>query len=212
PSNWYPAVGGMHSLDDVIYQMYHQVAKNGRGYTREDYQGIAEDLAGISLASFFEHYIVGTTSLVPALRELGLAVGLQLIEMDPPIAAMARWGMLLSKNEQGATVIDNLYPDSPAFAAGLSIGDELVAIQGHQVAGNAKELIAYFAAEESLSLHLFHHGKLKEVSLPRITDFQWRIPQFVVRGDMDADQRRRLQAWQAVGGATNSHINLKLTD
>jgi predicted metalloprotease with PDZ domain len=189
-----------YSLDDLMYRMYQQVAKQGRGYTREDFQGIAEELCGHSLADFFAQYISGLAPLDPILKELGEYVGLQMAQMSPPMAAVARWGIQFRAAEGGACLVENIFPDSPAFARGLSIGDEVISVNHRKLSGNADELFAHFGPEGPLTLHLFHQGELREIQLPARPGYRFHIPQFFVRGDQSPEQKRNLAAWQSVGG------------
>lgn len=67
------ATGGRASLDDVMRQAYRQYSGE-HGYTEEQFEAIASQVAGIDLSDFFRHYVHGTEplNLAPALRYYGL--------------------------------------------------------------------------------------------------------------------------------------------
>lgn len=204
------ATENVHSLDDVIHQMYQRIAKAGRGYTAEDYQGIAEDFSGKNLDSFFNAYVSGTESLHGALAEMGAYFGLSLVFMESRSLAESKWGMKLQADPTTGTTIAKLLPGSPALASGMTYGDELISIGGRKVEGNADELFTYFSGESELPVFFFHEKELHQTVL-RSGNFSWKIPQFVIRGDRSQAQVHNLVEWQKVGGANKekqiSHLS-----
>ena len=58
--------------------------------------------------------------------------GLMMIEVPPADPAIAWWGMK-TKVVNGKLIVDHLYEDSPAMRAGIVAGDELIALNGHQL-------------------------------------------------------------------------------
>jgi predicted metalloprotease with PDZ domain len=57
------ATGGKKSLDDVMRTLFENYYKRKRGYTNEDIEKVASDVAGHSFKDFFKRYIDGTEEL-----------------------------------------------------------------------------------------------------------------------------------------------------
>ncbi|MCI0337890.1 MAG: hypothetical protein L0226_09955 [Acidobacteria bacterium] len=68
------ATGGQKSLDDVMRSLFEGYYQRGRGYTNEDVEKIASEIAGQSFKDFFTRYVNGTDELDydAALKHAGL--------------------------------------------------------------------------------------------------------------------------------------------
>ncbi|MEO0899221.1 MAG: PDZ domain-containing protein [Bacteroidota bacterium] len=187
-----------HNMDELMYRMYHEVAKAGRGYTADDFKSLSEELAGKSLDEFWDKYISGTADLIPALKSLGDRVGMALVEMPPPEPVRCWWGMAVKK-EDGAWVIDKLYENSPATKAGMHIGDEIIAIGGRKIVGNINEWLIYLKESFMVEVHYFHQGRVKTAQLPLASSPVFKVPQFVLSGNPTPEQIVNRRKWQSVG-------------
>jgi predicted metalloprotease with PDZ domain len=194
------------SLDTVMQQLYCDITREGRGYTREDFKGSIEAQTGQSYDAFFAAYVEGIDDLVPALRELANFYGFSLLQLSSQSLSEAHWGLKSSATSRGTLQVDNLYPGSPLLAAGLSKGDELIAIQGRQLRDDLDAWLHYFEAQASLRLHFFHQGQLKEVSVPLHSAYRRSTPQFVIQSEPSAAQHANREAWQQLGQYTTSPI------
>lgn len=199
------ASGEAANLDLVMRDMYHQIAKAGRGYTGEDYQSLAMHYAGIDLSDFFAQYIEGTTDLKGALVEMGAYYGLELMPVPASSQIETWWGMSLeAQNATGRARIERVLPDSPAHAAGLSSGDEIISLNSYQLTGAPEALVQHIGMDHPVKVHYFHQGRLRETSLHKAAYPTVSIPQFVIAYGATTEQRARLQRWQSVGLAAPS--------
>ena len=82
---------GRASLDDVMRRMYEEFYVNGQkttyylrghGYTGEDFERVASEVAGINLHDFFERYVRGTET--PPYDDALASVGLRLVRQNRP--------------------------------------------------------------------------------------------------------------------------------
>ncbi|HUS11308.1 MAG TPA: PDZ domain-containing protein [Pyrinomonadaceae bacterium] len=121
---------GKASLDDVMRRMYEEFYLKspnasyylrGRGYTTEDFERVASEVAGFDLSEFFKSYVRGI-EMPPYNEALGF-VGLFLIreQSRQPFSA----GILLDWQDKESLRISAVRPDSPAENAGLQAGDEI---------------------------------------------------------------------------------------
>ncbi len=114
------------SLDDVMRSMNAEYAQRGRFYDDSDgVREVAEEVAGRSLADFFERYVAGTAE-IPYNDFLGLA-GLQLRATGEDAADI---GFTTGRSIDGHAVVEEMEPGGPAEGAGVEEGDALLTING----------------------------------------------------------------------------------
>jgi len=131
-------------------------------------------VGGKSFDSFFERHVHGTADLpLPALwRQAGLEVSLappwsaEAGEIDPVRRARARsWaGATIEGRARGSSeraFVKNVLPDSPAERAGLTYGDELVALDGFRV--DLKSRLGRAQPGQLVRLSVFRMDELLEV-------------------------------------------------
>jgi predicted metalloprotease with PDZ domain len=130
--------GGKGSLDEVMRRMYEEFYLKspnstyylrGRGYTTEDVQRVASEVAGSDLSEFFDKYVRDVTKL-PYDEAFGY-VGLRLVQVKASEPYDA--GISLELEDSHATVIGNVRNNSPAEVAGLQRGDVIIRLAGKAV-------------------------------------------------------------------------------
>ena len=126
---------GKATLDDVMRRMYEEFylksSNNsyylrGRGYTPEDLERVASEVAGFDLHDFFHRYALGT-EVLPYEEALGY-VGLRLLH--PPLPQAHNAGLVLDETPQFVRV-QAVRNNSPAEDAGLQSDDTIVSIGGN---------------------------------------------------------------------------------
>lgn len=178
-----------YSLDDVLREMYQSIAKNEKGYTKEDFQTICEHFAGKKMPSFFEKFIENTDSLDEELKKAGKYFGLALKYGKFSPLPESLWGLKMNGN-----LIEGIVPNSPALQAGLSKGDEIVAINGSKMSSPA-EIWAYLQAEKSIEVHYFHFEQLKQTTLTKAESYQPQIPFYTLSPFPAEDVEGNVAAW-----------------
>jgi predicted metalloprotease with PDZ domain len=125
--------GGKASLDDVMRRMYEEFYVKspnasyylrGRGYTPEDFERVASEVAGTDLKDFFARYVRATE--VPPYDEALAHVGLRLVRevaREPHTA-----GITVDWEDRQKVKILSVSNDSLAEAAALSQGDIILSI------------------------------------------------------------------------------------
>ena len=194
------ASGNRASLDDVLYRMYHEIAKAGRAYTKLDYKTFIEAESGADASDFFEKYISGTEPLEPLLAEAAAYFGFQLDRVRPDSLAESLLGIKTQVNGS-VTGIENLLPGSPALLAGLSKGDELLSVESLRIDRNLEELLYYFRERSELHIHYFRLNRLHETRVRPGTGFSPFLPRFVQLASPSEAQLANRQAWQTVHAA-----------
>ena len=147
-----------YSLDDVMRTLYRRFPLSGKGYTVDDVRTIAEDLAGGSLQSLFDNFVFGTTAIdwESTLRYAGL-------ELQAKDSERKTWLGLQSSDQNGRARAWGVIAGSPAYDAGLDIGDEILAINGRRVrSSDLQDRIAEFKPGEKVKITLFRDDAMRD--------------------------------------------------
>jgi predicted metalloprotease with PDZ domain len=136
------ASGGRRGVAELFRRLWRDFGARHRSLGAEDIRAAAEALAGRSLRSYFARYIDGTEELpVPTLlRRAGIDVVARTAWADEEDAVRARrqrgWtGLTFAPGGSAErAVVRNVVPRSPAWRAGLTYGDEVIAVDGTRVA------------------------------------------------------------------------------
>ncbi len=115
------------SLDDVMRGMYAEYPAKGKFYDDSAaIRAVAEQVSGVALGDFFADYVAGTKQ-IPYDEVLGVA-GLALRIEDHKAADLGFWPV---GRGQGVPVrVTQVEEGSAAQAAGIRVGDVLVAVNG----------------------------------------------------------------------------------
>lgn len=135
---------GHYSLDNVMYDLYHEFAKKNKGYTAKDVQDLMEKYAGVSFQHYFDSYVFGTKDFQPELEKCLELVGLRL-KITPSTNYTERfYGFKISESNNKISAIA---PHSPAEQAGLALNDVLVAVNQYTPTNNVQEWFKFFHGE-----------------------------------------------------------------
>jgi predicted metalloprotease with PDZ domain len=170
------ATGGRRGLPEMFRRLWNRYRRRPRPITEADVRDAAAATGGRRYDAFFASYVHGTRELpLPALwRRAGLAVTARAPwdESDRPPAdrdgvrarrARAWTGVALQPDR---TVVRNVVPGSPAWKAGLTFGDEIVAVAGARVAAATfDKRIADHAPGARVRIAFFRRELLQEATL-----------------------------------------------
>ena len=142
------------------------------------------------MREFFDRYVHGTEPL-PWERLLGYA-GLRLRSAD---SAATPWTGIETPDEGDRPVIRRVIAGSPAYAAGLSPFDEVVALDGLRVSGSQlRGRLADCAPGDTLRLTVFRNERLRTFTFAVAAQ---PVPRYqVVRADsVTAGQKAIFDSW-----------------
>jgi predicted metalloprotease with PDZ domain len=124
------ASGGARTLDDVMRKAFGKYAGE-QGYTDDDFRALLSEVAGADLSSWLSHALdtTGELDYTPALQWLGLRFKTQ-VRPDQPQRA---WLGAVTRNDAGRLIVAQVRRDTPALLAGLSVDDEILAIDDVRV-------------------------------------------------------------------------------
>jgi len=157
------ATANQKSLDDVMRILYTDYGLKGIGYSADDYRSICEQVGGRSFEPFFNEYVNAPTSYESLLEEVLSLAGLELQYFESGSTSESLLGIKTEQRNQN-TFVTAVYPDSPAFNAGIIKDDELVSIDGIRIGGNIDELCKYRAGD-AIELVISTSRSVKKVKL-----------------------------------------------
>ena len=170
------ATGGRRGLPEMFRRMWDRLARVGWAVTEQDVRDAAAAIAGRRMDRFFDRYVRGTDELpLPALwRRAGLKVAAR-AEWDERAKPPADRDRVRARRARAWTGIDlhperllvrNVIPDSPAWRAGITFGDDIVAVGGVRVnpATFAKR-VGDAAPGALLPISYFRRDLLREATL-----------------------------------------------
>jgi predicted metalloprotease with PDZ domain len=156
------------SLDDVVKHLAHEATLDDAGFAEPDgYLAAVEKVAGEqggAFRKFFDRFVSGTAELdyERALGHAGLALAWTrggATDGDRP-----GWLGAATRTEGRGLVVASVRSDSPAEAAGLYAGDELIAIDGARVdAARLAGRLAERPPGSSVRVTLFRRDALHEI-------------------------------------------------
>ncbi len=150
-----------HSLDEVFRNMYEKFPLGVRGYTNSDLQKTCEQISGTDFRKFFDDYIYGTKPIEweKSLSYAGLELGADDSTVIPAVG-------LLTEQRGDKLVIKDILSGSSSEDAGLTAGDEIVALNHERISHNEVEKkLDGFQQGDTLVLTIFRNDKLKDYTL-----------------------------------------------
>jgi predicted metalloprotease with PDZ domain len=187
------------SLDSVMRELYYEFAKKDRGFSEEDYFHIVEEKTGKPYRDFFERYVWGLEPLEEALADAMSYIGCRLITTPAKFYFEDSSGFRI-KEENGKSIIGQVAPGSPADLAGLSLNDEILAVNGMQVEKSLDELMRFAGDQDSgeIIMTVFRSKQLLEFSLAASEDHYF--PDYFIVKSPDADEEKKwnFEAWAGI--------------
>lgn len=160
-----------HSLDSVMQACWTRYGETGEGMPERGLESVAQGFTGVDLEEFFERYVRGTGELPLAklLRDFGVRMHLRpaegaedaggkpaSAELPPP-----PWLGIATALRDGRHLITLVHSDSPAEAAGVAAGDELLALNDVRVLpANLDGRLREYHAGDRVTLTVFRNDEL----------------------------------------------------
>ena len=150
---------GARSLDDVLRLLWQRYGATATPHP-DQLQPVFEEATGLALGDVFDRQVRGTDDpeLVEELRHVGLELRTSSDPAQTGDSASAVW--------LGATIgggkVTGVFDDSPAQAAGLSPGDEIIALDGFRVTAEAdlRSLAGALRPGDRIELAVFRRARL----------------------------------------------------
>jgi predicted metalloprotease with PDZ domain len=187
------ATAGAKSLDDAMRAAYAKFS-GSRGYTADEFRAVIEQVAGASLASFWDTAIAGTGEIdySESLEPLGL-------RFRPVAAPRAEqparaWLGATTRSDAGRLVVSQVRRDGPAAAAGLNVDDEIIAIDDFRVRPDQlAQRLDQYKPSDRVRLLVARRDQLMAIELAFDAEpaRQWRLEIDPAATDTQQRQRER---------------------
>jgi predicted metalloprotease with PDZ domain len=191
---------GKKSLDHVMRLMYERFSTGG--YTSADFRSVAKKVAKQDLSDWFAKNVDSANEFeFDDLAVLGIEIPdlnptddletdaketdietseddeSESSELEKKEKKPTPWlGLTVSQSGQ-SVVVSAVAPDSPAYKAGINVGDEIIALDGFRVGGNLKKRLDQLQIGDSTELLLARRGKLQRIKVELASDdsIEWKL-------------------------------------
>jgi predicted metalloprotease with PDZ domain len=159
--------GNRKSLDDVMRALYRDYGRDGEGFPEVEFKHACEKFAG-NLDRFFRDLVDGVTD-IPWNKYLGYAGVEYHKEIRKPdegeaVRKARAWLGIGTAKSGGGVSIASVVEDSPAWKAGLSAKDELIAIDGLKLgADDFERRLEEYEPGDRARFTIFRSGYLREI-------------------------------------------------
>jgi predicted metalloprotease with PDZ domain len=187
--------GETRTIVHGVQRLWERYGASPRGYQDTDVQREIEEATGVELGDPFDAYVRGTDD--PDFAAVLGAAGLALTEGRDPKPGegepVPTWlGVMFKAPRELRGVLDG----SPAAQAGLAPLDEVIAVDGYQVAAEAdvKRRLSMRSPGDTVDVSVFRRGRLLTVPVTLDGAPPNRYEIATVEAPTDA-QRARFEAW-----------------
>ena len=160
---------GSKSLDDVMHAMFAQFSSE-RGFSGADIRASVADAVGAAkgreMRAWLARALETTAELdyADALAWFGL-------RMTPPAGTPRPYLGVTTRTEKGKTIVTGIRRGSPAADAGMSLLDEISAINGEPVPeGRFAERLARFSPGAKVTLTVTRNGTARSIDVVLVVD------------------------------------------
>ncbi len=186
-----------YSLDDVMKKLYEDFGKTGIGYSSVDFQSVAEFFMGRSLKDFFEGIVYKAVSYRSLFEELISFAGLSLEERFSPKMNERFLGFVLEEAPALPKVL-SIATTSPAFETGLSLGDELISVNGYKADRRLDDILK-LNKKEVIEVDVFSQQKQKTLQMRRGDKSYFSIYSIKNYEKKSAEQEKFYNSWLRKG-------------
>ncbi len=155
-----------YGLKHLCQILYTKFAKKNLGYTQHDITENASRLANTDLNYFFTNYVYGLADYETLLNDCLNYIGIELISVPSNFVFEKKYGFKIIQSSTG-TKVSMVAPYSPSWKSGLSIGDDIIAINNHVLNNDLNNWLLYYEVDKTLFLTVNSRGILKQIDLTK---------------------------------------------
>lgn len=186
------ATGGRNSLDDVFASLWQDFGD--QGYPQDAIETTIQRIGGPHVYHTLQQYISDTTWFDENILHF---VGLEISKTFDPLPPTVELNMTVTQKDH-RLIVNHVYRDGQAEVAGVSPGDEIVALDGYRIDEKQfKDRLTLYHPGDSITLTTFHYDKLRSLTITTgsPTPNRWRMTAMSPTTD---EQRRQFQQWLGV--------------
>lgn len=157
---------GAKSLDDVMRLAYPRYSGE-TGFTAEQFEAMASEVAGTDLSDFFDRAIRSTEELDydEAFDWFGLRFSKDKNRKATSSKKRAKgWLGISAKNEDGRLMVTQVKRETPGYEAGFNVGDEILGIGEDRIpAGQWSKRLEYFEPGDKVSILIARRDRFRRL-------------------------------------------------
>ena len=148
---------GKKNLDNVMQYLYSEFyKKQGRGFTKEEMKSTLEEVSGLKLDDFYNDFINGTKTF--DYKTIYGYAGLTFEEIENKNTSL---GVSTSGNK-----VSKVYRGTSAYAGGLNVKDEILAIDGYRIHNDIKDFIDGRPAGDVVNVLISRDDLIQTLTFP----------------------------------------------
>lgn len=182
-----------YGIHEVMKRLYYNYALQGKGVSEADYKKELENVGACSFDDYFRKYVWGNEPYESILIASLEYIGLELKQTPSKSICQAKLGMKCLE-EDGKTIIKALYPGGPADVGGLSIGDQLIAVNKILIDQQLDNWLSYFENDEKI-LTIVRNSRLIDIVIPEVSRNFYSDQQLAPLKELYAYQKKGFTAW-----------------
>lgn len=186
------ATQGQACLDDVMRKLWQDHQQTG--YTSADFNRIVSEVAGNEVVTWLDKMVYSTEQLdySPLLNWYGLQFKAPK-ELGPNTKPEIYFGADATLTD-GKLIVKRVMRDSPAYAAGINVDDELLALDDYRIGGDWMERLEHYQVDDVVETLISRRGKISKlpVRLAAKPTSQWKLES---AKEPTEDQSTRIRKW-----------------
>ncbi len=181
------------SLKEVCRVLYNKFGKKNKGYSETDIIKLCEEAAGVSLEDFFKKYVYGTEDFTGMLSECFAYVGLEMQNKTSQFKTESDFGFKVTEQAH-ISKVTLVAPYSPSWKAGLSIGDEIMSVNGKDLKNDLNNWLKYFSASE-ISMLVSSQGITKTVEMKAVKEWYFNTFKLAFKNIVSEQEKFNYERW-----------------
>ena len=150
-----------YSLDDVMRELYANFyLEKNRGFTYDEFVDVCSSIAGKDMSIFLNEIVY---SLNPINYDIFMKFGLDLT-IDKSYSTKP-WSGISTELNGNRIIVTNIISNSPGVESGLSVNDEIIALDDWRLKVKFEDYLSYYSIGERIKLVYSRDGKMQTTHL-----------------------------------------------
>lgn len=150
-----------YSLDDVMRKLYANFyLEKNRGFTYYEFVDVCSSIAGKDMSIFLNEIVY---SLNPINYDIFMKFGLDLA-IDKSYSTKP-WSGISTELNGNRIIVTNIISNSPGVESGLSVNDEIIALDDWRLKVKFEDYLSYYSIGELIKLVYSRDGKMQTTHL-----------------------------------------------
>jgi predicted metalloprotease with PDZ domain len=150
-----------YSLDDVMRKLYANFyLEKNRGFTYDEFVDVCSSIAGKDMSIFLNEIVY---SLNPINYDIFMKFGLDLT-IDKSYSTKP-WSGISTELNGNRIIVTNIISNSPGVESGLSVNDEIIALDDWRLKVKFEDYLSYYSIGERIKLVYSRDGKMQTTHL-----------------------------------------------